>query len=164
MDWTAEKAREARNTLERWMEWTINFEPTQEEAFVPNEAFLDALSDDLNTHLALVCLRALHGSPQVLLDHARWLGFLSDESRRNYRHLREGVGRGLGSGQTAHTARLAMTLDNLRNEALMSKDFSRVDQLKAALLDAGLEVRISRDGVELIPGPDFDPAKLEALK
>jgi cysteinyl-tRNA synthetase len=31
-------------------------------------------------------------------------------------------------------------------------------------IDAGIEVRMSKDDVELIPGVGFDPAKLEALK
>jgi cysteinyl-tRNA synthetase len=44
-----------------------------------------------------------------------------------------------------------------------SKDFSQVDALKNALIDAGVEVRIKRSGVELVPTPDFDAAKLEGL-
>ncbi|MGR3462286.1 MAG: cysteine--tRNA ligase [Roseovarius sp.] len=55
-------------------------------------------------------------------------------------------------------------LSNMRKAALASKDFSEVDRLKAKLVEAGVEVRMSKDGVELVPGPDFDPAKLEALK
>lgn len=47
---------------------------------------------------------------------------------------------------------------------MKTKDFSEVDRLKAALLDAGVEVRMSKDGVELIPGAGFDPAKLEGLE
>jgi cysteinyl-tRNA synthetase len=43
------------------------------------------------------------------------------------------------------------------------KDFSRVDALKAALVAAGIEVRMSKEGVDLVPGQGFDPAKLEAL-
>ncbi len=44
-----------------------------------------------------------------------------------------------------------------------SKDFSEVDRLKAAYIDAGLEVRMSKSGVELVPGPAFDAAKLEGV-
>ena len=44
-----------------------------------------------------------------------------------------------------------------------TKDFSKVDRLKAAYIEAGLEVRMSKTGVELVPGPGFDPAKLEDL-
>jgi cysteinyl-tRNA synthetase len=61
---------------------------------------------------------------------------------------------------SAQAARLAA----LRAEAMAGKDFSAVDALKAALIAAGVEVRISKAGVELVPGPDFDPARLEALK
>ena len=34
---------------------------------------------------------------------------------------------------------------------------------KGALVAAGIEVRMSKAGVELIPGPGFDPAALEDL-
>jgi len=49
-------------------------------------------------------------------------------------------------------------------EARENKDFSRVDALKAQLLEAGVQVRLSKAGAELDAGPNFDPAKLEALK
>jgi cysteinyl-tRNA synthetase len=38
-----------------------------------------------------------------------------------------------------------------------------VDRLKAAYVAAGLEVRMSKTGVELVPGAGFDLAKLEDL-
>ena len=47
---------------------------------------------------------------------------------------------------------------------MSSKDFSAVDAMKAALTAAGVEVRMSKAGVELLPGPGFDAAKLEALQ
>ena len=47
--------------------------------------------------------------------------------------------------------------------AMASKDFSEVDRLKSALLEAGVEVRMSKEGVELVPGPNFDPSQLEGL-
>ncbi len=52
----------------------------------------------------------------------------------------------------------------LREEAQIRKDYSAADAFKSALVAAGVEVRMSKTGVELVPGPDFDPAKLEALK
>jgi cysteinyl-tRNA synthetase len=57
----------------------------------------------------------------------------------------------------------ARQLARLRETALATKDFSRVDALKAALVAAGVEVRMSKEGVDLVPGQGFDPAKLEAL-
>ena len=50
-----------------------------------------------------------------------------------------------------------------RQSAMESKDFSEVDRLKAAFTNAGLEVRMSKTGVELVPGPGFDAEKLDAL-
>ena len=46
---------------------------------------------------------------------------------------------------------------------MVSKDFAAVDALKSALTAAGVEVRMSKAGVELLPGPGFDAAKLEGL-
>ena len=55
-------------------------------------------------------------------------------------------------------------LASLRAEAMTTKDFAPVDALKSVLTEAGVEVRMSKAGVELLPGPGFDPAKLESLK
>ena len=44
-----------------------------------------------------------------------------------------------------------------------TKDFSEVDRIKSALIAAGVEVRMSKDGVELVPAAGFDAAKLEGL-
>ena len=65
--------------------------------------------------------------------------------------------------EAIHLQRLVTEMTNARTEAMKTKDFSSVDALKSALMNAGLEVRMSKEGVDLIPGPDFDPAKLEAL-
>jgi len=47
---------------------------------------------------------------------------------------------------------------------MQTKNFSEVDEMKGMLKEAGVEVRMSKDHVELVPTVDFDPAKLEALK
>ena len=46
---------------------------------------------------------------------------------------------------------------------MQTKDFSEVDRLKNAYQQAGLEVRISKTGVSLIPSTGFDIAQLENL-
>lgn len=43
---------------------------------------------------------------------------------------------------------------------MAAKDFSAVDALKAAPTEAGVEVRMSKTGVELIAGPRIDAGKL----
>lgn len=35
-----------------------------------------------------------------------------------------------------------------------------MDALKRALSEAGVEVRMTKDGTELVPGTGFDPARL----
>ena len=58
---------------------------------------------------------------------------------------------------------LGQRLDALRVKAAQTKDFASVDALKAALLAAGVEVRMTKSGVDLKPGPGFDAEKLKGL-
>ncbi|MEL6315953.1 MAG: cysteine--tRNA ligase, partial [Pseudomonadota bacterium] len=58
---------------------------------------------------------------------------------------------------------LAAKFTEIRATAMATKDFGPVDAMKSALLAAGVEVRMSKDGVELLPGPDFEESKLPAL-
>ncbi|NKX46675.1 cysteine--tRNA ligase [Rhodobacteraceae bacterium R_SAG8] len=164
MDWTEKKRDEAEKTLRKWMDLTRDLEPCDPAAFKPDQKLIDALADDLNTHLALTYLNALTAQPQKLLDHARWLGFLSDKSREDDAKARAAYTTSFGSGGSEVEAELAKRLDELRQMAMKTKDFSDVDALKSALLAAGCEVRISKLGTEVIAGPTFDPAKLDVLK
>ena len=59
---------------------------------------------------------------------------------------------------------IANKLLDARSLAKQTKDFSEVDRIRSILTEAGVEVRMGKESVDLIPGPDFDPAKLEALK
>ena len=63
----------------------------------------------------------------------------------------------------SYVAHLAQKAAGVRAEAMQSKDFAEVDRLKAALVAAGVEVRMSKAGVELVPGAGFDAAKLEEI-
>ncbi|CAN0594842.1 unnamed protein product, partial [Ectocarpus sp. 12 AP-2014] len=160
MDWTEKKRQEAESVLWRWHELTFDLEPTDPEEFQPSSNLVTALSDDLNTHLALTFIHALQATPQALLDHARFLGFLGDEAREVYLEHHKSVA--MGSGPSAILADLAMKLDHMRRQAFETKDFSQVDAFKSQLSDAGLEVRMSKNDVQLVPDHNFDPAKLEA--
>jgi cysteinyl-tRNA synthetase len=162
MDWTEKKREEAEKTLERWHRITVDLSPTPLSEFVASEDLAEALADDLNTHLAFVYLRALHDQPQKLLDHARWFGFLCDADRAAFKQTSTLFSH--GRGPSLELAALGRKLSELRNQAKSSKDFSDVDAMKETLADAGVEVRMSKEAVELIPGPNFDPAKLEALR
>ena len=58
---------------------------------------------------------------------------------------------------------LAWNLQTAREKAAISKDYSEVDRLKNALAAAGVEVRMSKTKVDLVPGRDFDPQRLGQL-
>ncbi|KUJ85939.1 cysteine--tRNA ligase [Ruegeria marisrubri] len=149
MDWTEKKAREAEGVLRKWRALTAGIEPAASAA----PAVVDALADDLNTAGAIAELHRLaaDGDAAGLLASAQLLGLLTEEIGA----WAEGPKLDLSS----HEARLAAA----RAEAMESKDFAEVDRLKAAYLAAGLEVRMSKAGVELVPGPEFDAAKLEGV-
>ena len=148
MDWTDGKAREAAKTLRKWRALVQGVAPGEVAAPV-----LAALADDLNTAGALAGLHELAGlgDGARLRASAGLMGLLGDD---------------LGAWAEAPVVDLsgqAARLAALRDAAMRSKDFSAVDAMKAALLAAGVEVRMSKAGVELVPGPEFDAARLEAL-
>jgi cysteinyl-tRNA synthetase len=173
MDWTAEKAREAEETLRRWRRM---FPGALDDVWMgePSETVVEAVANDLNTAQAISELHRLHSGmlnayngiiahgsdydgpdPSVLesefLSSARFLGLLEP-------------GMGGWIKTDADLSDLAARLTDLRIEAKETKDFSEVDRVKGALINAGVEVRMSKNDVELVPGPNFNPAKLEALK
>ncbi|WP_338551042.1 cysteine--tRNA ligase [Roseovarius phycicola] len=170
MDWTAEKAREAEVTLRKWRAFASGIEPMGG----PDASVVRHLMDDLNTHAAITELHRLYkeSDAHVFRQSAELLGLLNEDlDTWNWRGAEAYPDTGqvevLGFPPTVTAnsfAELAEKLKKLRVQALETKDFSDVDQLKSALVSAGVEVRMSKDSVELVPGIDFDPAKLEALK
>ncbi len=147
MDWTAEKAREAEATLRKWRAM-VDGTP---EAQVPDQV-LAALAEDLNTAGAIAELHKLASAGEVsaLKAGAGLLGLLSDEM-------------GGWDVVSVDLSGLAERLADARVKAMESKDFSEVDRMKSALIAAGVEVRMSKAGVELVPGTGFDAGKLEGL-
>ena len=150
MDWTAEKARQAEATLRKF--YSLASEALDNEA--AHIGVMTALADDLNTAQAVHELHQLAhaGDSPSLRASLRLLGFMD---------------RGIPDWARSPDVDLASQTERLtilRTNAMASKDFSAVDALKAALIAAGIEVRMTKEGVDLVPGPDFDPAKLEALQ
>ncbi|SUZ33167.1 Cysteine--tRNA ligase [Roseibaca ekhonensis] len=152
MDWTEEKAREAERELSRFKSLAH-----QQRVGAPPEAIIKALSDDLNSHGALTCLREFYRqrdsvSMAAALDflglNLGGMAYWKDDSESITQRL-EG---------------LSEVLSALRKSAKSNKDFGPVDDFKRRLVSAGLEVRMSKEGVELVPGPDFNPSKLEGLE
>ena len=147
MDWTDAKAREVEKTLRKWRE--IGAEADSSGAV--DAAVVKALSEDLNTSGAITALHALasKGDAAGLRASAGLLGLL-----------------GKDMGDWAAAVDLCLYEERLfseREKAMETKDFSEVDRLKSAFQQAGLEVRISKTGVSLIPSAGFDIAQLENL-
>jgi cysteinyl-tRNA synthetase len=168
MDWTAEKADQAKATLHKWR--------TMIEGVVaapPSISVVNALADDLNTAGAISVLHeiAQSGDAALLKGSAGLLGLLTDELRGWFHPPVTAQAAGMLTISLSATATVGNTLPSLANRlaelrtnAMASKDFAPVDTLKSALLAAGVEVRMSKAGVELVPGPNFDPAKLDQIK
>jgi len=151
MDWTEKKRQEAEATLRRWRSQTRG---VAEGGISP--AVLAALADDLNTPAAVAELHRLSGAGEAadLRASAGLLGLLDDR---------------LGdwaadAGDPQLFRDLARKLAELREAARSTGDFSLPDRLKAGLIAAGAEVRVTRQGVEVLPLPGVDLARLEALR
>ena len=158
MDWTAEKAAGAESKLDDYIKSVAQYGDLEAaRSTAPMDEIVQALADDLNTHAALGRLDHLanHAMGTELAANLVFLGLFSFEE------LEARVAQ-LQSGKDG-LAPLAERLGQVRAAAMASKDFSEVDRLKSALLKAGVEVRMSKEGVELVPGPNFDPSRLEGL-
>ncbi|MCG6883083.1 MAG: cysteine--tRNA ligase [Silicimonas sp.] len=150
MDWTEAKAREAEATLRKW--WRQTRWVDEGDIYEP---VVDALADDLNTPLAIAELHQLShvADARTLKRMARLLGLLTDE---------------LGTwAEDADVApEVAGWIEQLlgdRVAARSAKNWARADEIRDLLVDAGVEVRDGQEPAWVLK-PEFDPAKLEALK
>ncbi|MGS4915057.1 MULTISPECIES: cysteine--tRNA ligase [Mameliella] len=150
MDWTEKKREEAEATLRKWYRQAAEGLDNVE----PYVGVLNALADDLNTAAAISELHQLsHANDQPSLRSSlKIMGFMDNG-------IPEWV-----QGPELDLLPFAERLERLRAQAMQSKDFSEVDRMKQALIDAGVEVRMSKEGVDLVPGAGFDAAKLEGLE
>ncbi|MCW1954999.1 MAG: cysteine--tRNA ligase [Roseobacter sp.] len=146
MDWTEKKRDEAEATLRKWRALTAGV-----VAGDLSPAVVSALADDLNTAGAMAELHRLAsvGDAAALKASAGLLGLLDAEMGAW----------ALGPDMSVFEG----VLFEARQLAMQTKDFSEVDRLKAAYVAAGLEVRMSKQGVELVPSAGFDANKLEGV-
>lgn len=166
MDWTAEKVREAEATLSKWR----SIADGAADGGTPDPAVVEALADDLNTSAALsrlhamareIDMRSFKETVQMDADFkasAQLLGLLQPG-------LGAWVQGGLeeGSALLGLLESLADRLSDARESAKQTRDFAEVDRIKKELIAAGLEVRMSKDEIRLVPEGSVDLARLEAL-
>ncbi|SPH17745.1 Cysteine--tRNA ligase [Defluviimonas aquaemixtae] len=173
MDWTEEKVKQAEATLRKWRGLAADIEPAPS----PAPSVIAALADDLNTASAIAELHALAGAGDAegLKASAGLMGLLTNELD-NWNWSSEvivGTGgvevgnvRARGRGIVIDAA-VKAEIDSLiaqRSEARRNKDFARADALRDVFAEAGVIVKDTPKGAEWELAPDFDPAKLVALK
>lgn len=149
MDWTEKKRAEAEKTLRKWYALAATV-----DAGSPDEVLVGLLGDDLNTAGAITHMHKLSsdGNTAALRWALQLLGLMGDD-----------VPAWLEEADVDLSAYESL-LGDARTTAMESKDFAQVDQIKTMLLAAGVQVKMSKEGVSLTPTPDFDAAKLEVLK
>ncbi len=149
MDWTEKKRVEAEATLRKFYAQAVQAVGRGK----PYVAIENALADDLNTAGAIAELHQLSLADDVseLRHSLQFLGLMGHDIP-DWAKLPD-------VDLSGYAAQLAA----LREAAMESKDFSAVDALKAALIEAGVEVKMSKQGVDLEAKPGFDARKLEGL-
>ncbi|SFA77773.1 cysteinyl-tRNA synthetase [Poseidonocella pacifica] len=177
MDWTAEKAREAEATLRKWYDLANGAEPDAQGRW----AVLPYLMNDLDTHGALSKMHELardRNRREELRYAMELLGFGFRKDNVPPSHFCSEQIESSGDGYIVHVSwtgslpseqqealfATGHRLFNLRQKAIETGDFSDVDFLQKQLKSAGVEYKAYKDKVELEPGAEFIPSKLEALK
>src|SRR6056300_1713329 len=146
MDWNDAKARDAEKTLRKWRGLVADH-----AAGTLPQSILDTLGDDLNTAGVIAELHKLANAGDVagLRAGAELLGLLTPD---------------MGAwAKAVDLSAYEAHLFAVRQTAMDTKDFSEVDRLKSAYQGAGLEVRMSKTGVELVPSAGFDIAALDGI-
>lgn len=154
MDWTEAKAREAKENIFGFIEAVHGVEPAD-----PDPAFVDALSDDLNSSEAISRLHALKkaGRGAELLASARMLGLL------NFAPSVHSIGWGIREEHHRFASNMARDWANLR----ASREFEKADEIKRRASELGIELRATKEnvgqGASVTFASNFNPAKLDAL-
>jgi cysteinyl-tRNA synthetase len=183
MDWTAEKAAQATNTLRDWAHLCLGSEASE-----PEEEVIDCLADDLNTAGAMAEMSNIfkRGDAGRLLASAELLGLdLAMIAEANWAKLFEFQApdgaflmEGIDYQPTVGVLGWGHISDQVRDASLRlvhvwlahrrNKDFAAADALKIAAAEHGIELRATRSANGVNGGlahilRDVNPAELEAL-
>ncbi len=148
MDWTEKKRREAEATLGKWH----RMRGGNTAGAVPPR-LVEALSDDLNTHMALQILLEIANSGDIagLLGGLKLLGLKTIDAEM-IEEIRDGE------------RELIEELVEARRLAREERDFERADALRDAFAAAGVEVTDTPEGTTWKIGNGFDASKLESVR
>ncbi|MEL7105319.1 MAG: cysteine--tRNA ligase [Pseudomonadota bacterium] len=166
MDWTEKKAKEAEATLRKWAKAAEGVQASEDT----DPEVLTALADDLNTAGAIGRMHELfrNGDLPRLLNAFILMGisFNAVKTKRVSMAVRESGTDSFSATLTTGTgtAELIASLLEERAKARTEKNFVRADELRDGFSAAGVIVKDTPDGSDWELAPNFDPAKLEALK
>jgi len=152
MDWTEKKRAEAEATLRKWADLIVGIDAQPR----PPIQVVQALRDDLNTPLALKEMHQLAkvGNGPALRSALDLVG-LGSISRDSLSIFVENMKHGVPAIDD-----YINSMEAARNE----KNWAESDRIRDALIDAGVEIKMTQDGISYSIKPHFDPAKLDALK
>ena len=147
MDWTEKKRAEAEKTLRKWYTQVANAGSDAQ----PDHEVVDLLADDLNTHGAITKCHDYHANGDVkgLRGGMRFLGLIGEAVPV------------WASENSVDLSSAETILSSARQAAMQTKDFAEVDRIKSVLLEFGVEVQMSKDGVKLTAPAGFDASVLE---
>jgi len=143
MDWTSSKVREATDTLRKWRGLTEGIEP----AANPSPAFVEALSDDLNTAGAIAEMHRLasEGDALRLKSSGMLFGLLTDE-----------CGGWESGGDFSMSDEVTQKIGDLfaiYAELRAHKKFQEADIIRNQMKNMGLPISVDIDG---LPSVSFD--------
>ena len=158
MDWTAEKATQARHTLVAWFRGTDGVESAKN---VPHDVG-ELLANDLNTAGALAEMHALANRDDWsgLKAAMRLMGFPDAEKLEWFREPAKMTAYNNLSSEVDVLQPLLVKWQALRND----KKYAEADALKTSIEACGVMLSVGVAGPKATRTENFDPSKLEALK
>jgi cysteinyl-tRNA synthetase len=147
MDWTQEKANQADTIMRRWYDKCRDIK----NATMPSSEATELLSDDLNTPgvIALLHKHFQNKNFVQLKTDANLIGLMTPEFN--------------DWSFNFDLSKFEIALTEIRSEAIITRNFDRLDDLKDKLSKAGVEVQMTKDSIKLIPTLKFDLAELEHI-
>lgn len=148
INWTKDLVREAETTLKKWRTFLQDQQSSSD--IPPDEEFLKALKDDVNTPKAIARLHILFKTAKtdpeiasIFTASAQILGLLLPENKisQGYRKAVKPKTSMMNNSLDAEIQALILE----RNEARKTKNFSRSDEIRDMLADKG---------IKLIDGPN----------
>ncbi len=171
MDWTAEKAREAEGHLNAWFnikrKWLSEPISASDLRRLADKEFVGLLANDLNTPGALARLMELAkmARDKVEVDSDEVRAFVASAKMLGFKNFdAQSQARKNAVERAFEKADVVRSLLDARTEAKLAKDFQRADEIRDALIGAGVAIKDTPEGSSWEPTSDFDPSKLEALK